>query len=398
MRELQSSRFERVKLADVVSPGETRDPRTSGKRQFSYVDIASVCNRTFSISSPKMIAGEEAPSRARKVIKTGDVLYATTRPYLKSIAPVPESLDNQICSTGFCVLRPSERILPEWLFYCAISAEVLSQITPLMRGATYPAVTDKDILGAVIPLPPVSEQSRIIGRIKECMERVEEIERLREEVVPERVMLLRSFYSETYNTLLNDHPTKKLGELGASTGGGTPSKSNAAFWKGNIPWISPKDMKKAALSDSALHVSKEAINGSAAKLIPAGSILFVVRGMILAHTLPVAINLVDAAINQDMKAITPGKEVLPEFLATMMRGAEKQLLAKVEIAGHGTCRLQTEHWSALPIPVPTLDEQQEIMAKVAAFESLSDALGADLKPFDSSLRDAILRKAFAGEL
>jgi type I restriction enzyme S subunit len=267
-----------------------------------------------------------------------------------------------------------------------------------MRGATYPAVTDKDILGSFIPLPSIPEQHRIIGRIKECMERVEEVENLRAEAVPERVMLLRSFYYQTYIDLLKIHPTKKLGELGTSSGGGTPSKNNAAFWNGDIPWISPKDMKKSALSDSALHISKEAIKGSAAKLIPAGSVLFVVRGMILAHTLPVAINLVDAAINQDMKAITAGIKVLPEFLATMIRGAERQLLSKVEIAGHGTCRLQTEHWSSLPIPVPNLDEQQEIMAKVAAFESFSDALGNDLKPFDSTLRDAILRRAFAGEL
>jgi type I restriction enzyme S subunit len=327
-----------------------------------------------------------------KLGNSGDIVVCVRA----TIGDLNKADDRYCYGRGVAGIRPRDKVESDFLwFWLSVCHKHLNS---LGRGATFKQISKLDLAGLLMPLPPLPEQRRIVARIKECVERIEEIERLRTEAVPERVMLLRSFYSETYNALLRDHPAKKLGDLGTSNGGGTPSKSNTAFWKGEIPWISPKDMKKATLSDSALHISKEAVIGSAAKLIAAGSILFVVRGMILAHTLPVAINLVDAAINQDMKAITPGKDVLPEFLAAMMKGAEKQLLAKVEIAGHGTCRLQTEHWASLRIPVPTLDQQQEIMAKVSAFESLTEALCSDLRPFDSTLRDAILRKAFAGEL
>lgn len=333
----------------------------------------------------------------------GDVIFAKITPCMQNgKSAVAHSLVNQLGfgSTEFHVIRPNpDKVLAEWIWHFVRQGPYRREATHHFQGAVgQQRVPAAYLESTSIPLPSLSEQKLILARIKECMERVEEIERLRTDAIPERLALLRSFYHETYQSLMTEHSVKRLGELGFSSGGGTPSKNNPAFWSGTIPWISPKDMKKPRLSDATLHISEDAIKGSAAKLIPAGSVLFVVRGMILAHTLPVAVNEIDAAINQDMKAITPSEDVLPEFLASMMRGAERELLAKVEIAGHGTCRLQTEHWASLPIPVPTLDQQQEIMAKASAFESLSEALSKDLKSFDSTLRDAILRKAFAGEL
>ena len=92
-----------------------------------------------------------------------------------------------------------------------------------------------------------------------------------------------------------------LALIGDSYGGGTPSKGNADFWSGQIPWVSPKDMKTDRIADAEDHISKEAIENSAAKLIPPGAVLMVVRGMILAHSFPTALSCVPLAINQDMK-------------------------------------------------------------------------------------------------
>lgn len=78
----------------------------------------------------------------------------------------------------------------------------------------------------------------------------------------------------------------RMCELGGFLGGGTPSKANPEFWKGSLPWVSPKDMKRPYINDAEDHISLKAVEGSAAKLIPAQSILYVVRGMILAHFLP----------------------------------------------------------------------------------------------------------------
>ena len=97
-------------------------------------------------------------------------------------------------------------------------------------------------------------------------------------------------------------------------GGGTPNTARSEFWEGNIPWVSPKDMKRDHIFNTMDHISDEAIKGSTAKLLPVGSILFVVRGMILNHTLPVAKTEVPVAINQDMKALIPEMPEIAPYL------------------------------------------------------------------------------------
>src|SRR4249920_2005662 len=97
-----------------------------------------------------------------------------------------------------------------------------------------------------------------------------------------------------------------MGEVGRWFGGGTPSKANPRFWTGgNIPWVSPKDMKRDVITDAQDHITEEAVNSSATNLVKPGSVLVVVRSGILKHTLPVAIADREVALNQDLKAVLP---------------------------------------------------------------------------------------------
>jgi type I restriction enzyme S subunit len=163
-----------VRLGEVCKPTERRDPTKEPESTFQYVDISSVDNATGEIIGAKELLGKEAPSRARKVIRSNDVIFATTRPYLKNIAIVPSELHGQICSTGFCVLRANEATLePRFLFYVCRSDLVVEQLSQgNMRGASYPAVTDKDVFDSVIPLPPLAEQRRIVAHLEAVQERL----------------------------------------------------------------------------------------------------------------------------------------------------------------------------------------------------------------------------------
>ncbi|QLQ24239.1 MAG: restriction endonuclease subunit S [Dechloromonas sp.] len=109
-------------------------------------------------------------------------------------------------------------------------------------------------------------------------------------------------------------PTVTLGAVCQFRGGGTPSKAVEQYWRGSIPWVSPKDMKFDVVSDSIDHISQEAIDGSATALIPKNSLLMVVRSGILARTVPMAITGCDLAINQDLKALCPSAAVDARFL------------------------------------------------------------------------------------
>src|SRR5258708_30616934 len=117
MTGFQGSPWPLTKLCSICGSKEACDPTRTPDSEFLYVDIASVWKDKFEVATPKRLAGRDAPSRARKRIRSGDVIVATTRPYLKSIARIPEELDGEICSTGFCVLRPTNHVTSDWLFF-----------------------------------------------------------------------------------------------------------------------------------------------------------------------------------------------------------------------------------------------------------------------------------------
>jgi type I restriction enzyme, S subunit len=159
--------WEWITVRKVVKETSTRNPSQLPDQQFYYIDISAIDNEKGTIKPINQILGKNAPSRARKIVKKDDVIFATTRPYLKNIALVPEDYDNQICSTGFCVLRANENlIIPAYLYYLCRSNIIVDQLESKMRGASYPAVSDNDVMQVVIPLPLVETQKKIIQRIQ----------------------------------------------------------------------------------------------------------------------------------------------------------------------------------------------------------------------------------------
>lgn len=168
-------------------------------------------------------------------------------------------------------------------------------------------------------------------------------------------------------------PEKPLGEVCSLTGGGTPSKKRVEFWGGDIPWVSPKDMKSDVITTSIDKITSKGIDGSAAKLIPRDAILVVVRSGILARTVPTAIAGCELTVNQDIKAILPSEYVLPTFLALFLQAAEPTLLRSVT-KGATVHRLSTDTLKTLPIPLPPLEEQKRIVALLdQAFAALDRA-------------------------
>ncbi|CAN7652795.1 restriction endonuclease subunit S [Bradyrhizobium sp. LjRoot220] len=154
-----------VQLSSVVQAIAKHDPSEEPDRKITYYDIGSIDGDSGRIVAPKILLGAQAPSRARQLVKKGDILFSTVRPYLKAIAQVTEA--TAIASTGFCVLRPETIILSDYLFFLVRSNLFLQGILPLQRGVSYPAVRSSDILAQTVPLPPVAEQARIVQKLTE---------------------------------------------------------------------------------------------------------------------------------------------------------------------------------------------------------------------------------------
>ncbi len=150
-----------------------------------------------------------------------------------------------------------------------------------------------------------------------------------------------------------------LGEVTDFLSGGTPSKSRADYWNGSIPWVSAKDMKQFRLGDSQDHVTEAgASNGT--RLAPAGSVLLLVRGMTLLNDLPICVISKPMTFNQDVKALRPNIHVTDDFLPYLLLGNKHRLLSRVDLAGHGTGRLNSDELKALTIGLPPKPEQRAI--------------------------------------
>ncbi|MFH5804344.1 restriction endonuclease subunit S [Alienimonas sp. DA493] len=202
---------------------------------------------------------------------------------------------------------------------------------------------------------------------------------------------------ETFPDLADDveenagRPGITFGRIGDWRGGGTPRKSEASYWGGEIPWVSPKDMKSVVIDDAQDRITQQAIDNSSAKLIPEGSLLMVVRGMILARSWPVATTSREVAINQDMKAVTLRHPELLPFVLLVLRAMEPTVLRLVKRSSHGTCKLKTQTLQKLWIPLPPLAEQRRIVAAVERLTALCDRLEAEHAERDA--RGAALARA-----
>ena len=141
----------KTSIRNIVIRVDRRNPSDRPEEYFTYIDIAGVDGETGEIVETKRLIGSDAPSRARQIVKAKDVLVSTVRPYLRATALVPDELDNQICSTGFCVLRPKEGFGYGFLYAMSRLPWFTEQLNMRARGASYPAVTDADILNLEIP-------------------------------------------------------------------------------------------------------------------------------------------------------------------------------------------------------------------------------------------------------
>ena len=136
-------------------------------KEFVYIDVEAIDNKSNTISNPKLTPVSNAPSRATRKLHVGDVLFSMVRPYLKNIALVTSEYANAIGSTGFYVLNPTEVIISDYLYYLMLSSYVVEGLNQYMKGDNSPSITNKDIENFIFPVPPLNEQYRIVVAIKQ---------------------------------------------------------------------------------------------------------------------------------------------------------------------------------------------------------------------------------------
>lgn len=249
-------------------------------------------------------------------------------------------------------------------------------------SAAQPGLAVANIACLKIPFPPREQQDSIAAFLDHETAKIDALiekqQRLIELLKEKRQAVISHAVTKGLNpnAPMKDSGVEWLGEVPAHwvvtqprhvcsfAGGGTPSKDKAEFWEGDIPWVSPKDMKVDFIHSAQDCISHAAVENSAVKLIGPGALLIVVRGMILDHSVPVAIAKVSLTINQDMKALIPQGQLNGEYLLFCLKGLRDSILDLVESSAHGTKCLRTEQFDRMPLPLPPFSEQLAIANKL----------------------------------
>lgn len=395
--------------------------------------------------------GAEIRTKKQQVCRAGDFLVAEMDAKVGGYGFVPPDLEGAIVSSHYFLFELDEtRLWPGYLEVVA-QAEILQRQIVAKGSTNYAAIRPASVLGWEIPLPPLAVQKRMaanftraraalataeqeiarqedwVAKLKQAILQeaitgrltagwraahpdAEPASRLLARIRAEKARLVAAKKlrpekplppipeSETPFALPEGWAWCRLGEIGLWRGGGTPTKDVARFWGADVPWITPKDMKRPFIDDSQLKLTNAGVEESSAKLIPPSSILFVVRGMILAHTFPVAVNTVEATVNQDMKALIPFVSGCEKFLRLLLDASSPRVLRSVTHSTHGTCKLETEVYESFVLPLPPLAEQTEIVARVEGLMERCRELEGEIersRAHAAALLHAVLREAFA---
>jgi type I restriction enzyme S subunit len=301
----------------------------------------------------------------------------------------------------------------KYLYYCALTINFQKYST----STALPSMTQQDLGTIPFAVPEYEEQQTIARFLDFKTAQIDALiakkKTLLEKLAEKRTALISHAVTkgldpsvpmkdsgvEWLGKIPATWDTKRLRFLTTMAGGMTPSTGAPEYWNGDIPWITPKDMKRDALDASIDMLTDKAVAETGIRLHESGRVLIVVRGMILAHTFPVAINTVPATVNQDMKALS--SSLNRQYLAFFLKGIQGLILSLTEESAHGTKVLRTDVFKNIFLPVPPSDEQEEIVRTIYELTTRLDGQRRAVESVIDRLREyrsALITNAVTGKI
>jgi type I restriction enzyme S subunit len=277
------------------------------------------------------------------------------------------------------VVKPKTRELSKAFIFNYLKRHGLKSV---ISGTAQPQITRTGLAPLDIYYPSSAEQQKIA----ECLSSLDELiaaqARKVDALKTHKKGLMQQLFPREGGTQprlrfpefrdAGEWELNRLDELVDIQSGATPSKANPAFWNGSVPWVSAKDMKRLYLEDAEDRISAKAIDHGA-RLVPPGTILILTRGMTLLKDVPICVLSREMSFNQDVKGLRTKDGFDELFLAWILIGNKHRLLAMVNVAGHGTGKLDTDELKALELTVPSIAEQKRIAACLSSLDTLITA-------------------------
>lgn len=361
--------------------------------KFTYIDIASIDRDAKRICSPAVMAYAEAPSRARQLVKSGDILVSTVRPNLNGVALVPAELDGAIASTGYTVLRPrQDKVEGRYLFHWVKSKKFVDEMTRLATGASYPAVSDKIVRESRIPLPSLPEQRRIAA----ILDTADALRAKRREAIANLDKLLQSVFMDMFGdpvTNPKNWPVGKLSELGSLDRGVSKHRPRNApeLLDGLHPLIQTGDVARSGGYIREFQSTYSDFGLAQSKKWPEGTLCITIAANI-ANT---GILTFDACFPDSVVGFTPGPNSNVEFVQTLLGFLKLILEERAPQVAQKNINLAILR--ELPVPIPPASLQSKWATIACKIEQLKSVMRrADLNV--AKLMASIQSSAFDGTL
>lgn len=401
--------WEIKKIKEITEKVPSIKPESEPERIFGYVDIGSINNETNRIFDFKKIRGEHAPSRARQSIQPNDVLFSNVRTYLRNIAIIPNDLAVNVCSTGFTVLRSNGSIEPKFLFYYTLTDGFINQVTPQQTGSQYPATTDRVVKGATISFPRLAEQQRIVARVEALLSHInaarDRVSRVPLIMKKFRQAVLAAACEGRLTEQSDGYDVRLAGDLFTDARYGTSNKCDYSSENKipvlRIPNIATgklelTDLKYGDLTEN--EIKKLAVQRGDLIICRTNGSLDLVGKAAIIPDLPeqfvFASYLIRVRVNRDL--------LLPEYYHICLTGQiGREHIEETSRGTAGQFNLNLEILRTMPIPLPSLTEQHEIVRRVNALFERADQIEQQVVAATKrteALTQAVLGKAFMGKL
>jgi type I restriction enzyme S subunit len=371
-------------LGDVLVKTETTDPTRSPSVEFDYIDVSSISNETLTIQETQRLKGKYAPSRALRLVRANDVLFATIRPTLCRIAIVPEELDEQVCSTGYFVLRAKPEVDFRFIFYFLQTEDFMAAMEKLQKGASYPAVTDGDVRSQPIPVPPLPEQRRIVGILDEAFAGLATAQANAEKNLQNARALFDSHLNEVFS---------KRGEGWVER---TVDKLSTNLDSHRVPIT--KNVRK---SGEYPYYGASGIVDYVADYIFEGDTLLISEdgANLLARSTPIAFSVTGKYwVNNHAHILRFENMATQRFVEFYL----ESIPIDEYITGAAQPKLNQKALNSIPIPIPkSVDEQAQIVGRIEGVQEETRRLAGIYERKLAALgelKKALLHQAFAGEL
>jgi len=387
-----------VPIGECVEAIRTWNPALeSDDDTFHYIDISSVSQDEKRIIQKERMPTANAPSRARQLVKTGDVLVSTVRPNLNVVAVLPMEMDGATASTGFCILRPNPSLLcGRFLFHWVQSSDFVGNMVKRATGQSYPAVSDKIVKQSQLPLPPLDEQRRIA----EILDQADALRRKRQRAIDRLNELGQSVFLEMFGDQFAEGNCQSLGLHAKKIGSGaTPKGGGAAYKSEGISLIRSMNVRNGTFSRRGLaHISDEQARKLNNVIVEENDVLLNITGASVARVCIVPSDVLPARVNQHVSIIRLGDTILPEFLeAFLLLPKTKRKLLTIAESGATRQAITKQEIEELRIPIFSIESQRAYAVRRNIAAVVSRRLAHQVEVLEH-LFFSLQHRAFTGQL